>query len=306
MQLLSNKIDMIKKLLFWPQIRKQMILHQHKETARYCHSLMDEYYNNPPMEDFVPKKSFKGKKLIWQYWGQGFSSKDLPPIVSICFESVDRFCNTDEYEIIRLSDETISEYIDFPKDAMMIKNKLPKFFFSDLLRCCLLTVYGGCWLDATVLITGKIPQKYWEYDFFMYQRDDREPHKRYWENAFAYYYGWQRTYKVRVLNSIFFCKKNNVLITDLRNILLLFLSREENLPNYFFFQILFNELIETRYKDSNCPLEGDCLPHYLQQIINDDKFDIASVDETLKMATIHKLTYKSKNCSERLSLLLNK
>ena len=147
-------------------------------------------------------------------------------------------------------------------------------------------------------------RSYWEYDFFMFQRDNKESHKQYWENAFAYYYGWQQGYKVRVLNSIFFCKKDTLVISNLRDILLLFWHKDIPFPNYFFFQILFNELISNQYKDLNCPLEGDCLPHYLQQLINDDKFDIASLDEILRMITIHKLTYKSRGGAEKLFRLL--
>lgn len=30
-------------------------------------------------------------------------------------------------------------------------------------------MYGGCWLDATVLLTGRISERYWEQDFFCFR-----------------------------------------------------------------------------------------------------------------------------------------
>lgn len=304
---MRTMLDFIKKILFWPRIRRWLIIWEQKKIAKFCDKLIERYCKEGIVYNFSPKKTLKGKKIIWQYWGQGFEDCNIPPLVCKCLSSVYEFCSTDEYEIIRLSDENFSEYIDLPNNIVVKLKNIHKAFFSDLLRCCLLTVYGGCWLDATVLLTGKIPDKYWKQDFFMFQRDDAEPYKKYWEHAFAYYYGWGTNFKVKVLNSIFFCQKGNSFITDLRNLLLFVWSENENLPTYFFFQILFNELLSIKYKNFNCLLEGDCIPHYLQQIINDDTFNIASFEDTLKLTTIHKLTYKIKQDSyERLVKLLER
>lgn len=301
-----NILDFIKKYFFWTKIRRFKIIWEHKKTAMFCRELINDYFKKKPTYFLKPKKKLRSQKIVWQYWGQGFDKDKLPPIVRVCFYSVDKFCGNKEYEIIRLSDENISEYIDIPQNIVGKFEKLHKAFFSDLLRCCLLTTYGGCWLDSTILLTGKIPDKYWNLDFFVFQRDNSEPNKKYWENAFAFYYGWGSDFKVKMLSSIFFCKKNNKVITDLRNILLFFWSENDFLPNYFFFQILFNELIETKYKDSNCLLEGDCIPHYLQQIINDDKFKISSLEDTLNLTMMHKLTYKCNGTCEQLVKLLNR
>lgn len=304
-KIMKRLLDFLKKNMGWPQIRKCRIIQAHKKTAGFCDRLIQRYYEEGITYNLVPKKKVKSSKIIWQYWGQGIDDPDMPLIVKRCFASVDKFCTGDEYEVIRLSDKNVSEYIELPQEVAATFKVSGKTFFSDLLRVCLLTVYGGCWLDATVLLTGKIPERYWSQDFFLFQRDESERNQKYWENAFAYYYGWGEDFKVKVLNSIFFCQKDNDFIVDLRNILLLFWSENDRLPDYFFFQILFNELLETKYKDCNCVLEGDCLPHYLQQMINDDNFHIASLEETLKLTTIHKLTYKSENGYERLVKLLD-
>lgn len=83
----------------------------------------------------------------------------MPEIVHICFDSVDRYKG--EYKVIRLDDAMISEYIDLP-DFVWERRKNQQFtrtFFSDLLRVALLSTYGGVWLDATILLTGKLPKE---------------------------------------------------------------------------------------------------------------------------------------------------
>jgi len=288
---MNRDAESIKRLMLWPKIRSLLIQREHKKCANLCQQLISAYYkSNRPLE-IKPKQEIKGK-IIWQYWDQGFYDTKMPEIVKISLDSIERHCSTPEYTIIRLSDSNISDYIDLP--GYVIKNKgiYSKAFFSDILRICLLTVYGGCWLDTTIFLSGKIPQRYWEYNYFLYQRDDNETDKQYWEHAYAYYYGWQRNFKVRMLSSIMFSKKNNTLLTDLRNILLAFWESGQKLPNYFLFQILYNELISDIYSSERCPIESDCKPHYLQQYINDPHFKIASKDEIFKLTTLHKLTYK--------------
>ncbi len=303
--MLGVLLNFIKKIVFWPRIRKYRIIHVHRKTAEYCNRLIKSYDDGDIAYNLLPKKVLKDKKIIWQYWGQGFEDSEIPLLVRKCLSSVDKYCDTDEYEIIRLSDKNFSEYVDFPKCIVDKLEKIPKAFFSDLLRCCLLSIYGGCWLDTTVLLTGRISERYWKQNFFLFQRDNSECNKEYWENAFAYYYGWGEEFKVKVLSSVFFSHRGNEFVVDLRNILLFFLEKNNKLPTYFFFQILFNELLEVKYKNFNCVLEGDCIPHYLQQILNDDNFHIASLEETLKLTTIHKLTYKIEGNYERLVKLLD-
>lgn len=297
----------VKRVLFWPYIRKWMIIRHHQKVAVFCRMLIDDY--NKKAKDISlssAKKNLYGKKIIWQYWGLGYNHPDMPELVRICLDSVEKYCKGEEYLLIRLTDENISEYIDLPEYVFSKKTCFPAAIFADLLRVCLLTVYGGCWLDATVLLTGRIPERYWSYDFFMYRRDEEEKNKKYWENSYAYYYGWNSGYKVRILNSIFFAKEGCAVVREFCNILLWFWQTHTELPDYFMFQILFNELVSSKYENLNCPLESDCLPHYIQQIINDDKFDIATFDETLKLTNIHKLSYKSKDCAVRLSALLER
>lgn len=241
--------------------------------------------------------------MIWQYWGQGIDKDELPEIIQICFDSVDR--NKNDYQVIRLTDITISEYIDLP-DFVWRKREYVQFtrtFFSDLLRVALLSTYGGVWLDATILLTGSIPAVYEKTDFFMYQRSDEEKNKKYWENVYAYYFGWEPNFKVRMLSSILFAQKESEIISTLTDLLLYFWKTQDSLPDYFCFQILFNELVANYRPAENCPIVNDCIPHIIQTKIN-GTYDDVSFEEALELSNIHKMTYFDAAAMIRLKMVL--
>lgn len=296
--------NIIKALMpnsWWQKMRLHAILRQHKKVADFWQPIIQAYYNgNIKRYALEPKKtSLVGKKLIWQYWGQGIKRNDLPEIVDFCFRSVDVYKG--EYQVIRLTDDTIAEYMDLP-DFVWEKRKNPAFtrtFFSDLLRIALLTAYGGVWLDATVLLTAPLAEEYEKPDFFMFQRSKEEVHKDYWQNAYAYYYSWHPEFKVKMLSSIFFARKDTAVVGDLCNLMLYFWESQNTVPDYFTFQILFNELMEGPLADYNCPIVNDCIPHLLQTMLN-GSYDYLSLGEVLQLTGIHKMSYLQPAAMQKL------
>lgn len=290
-----GKIKIVVKRLIpmklWNARRTACAIKQHRKVADFWTPVIEAYYNGEiERYSLKPKKELDTPKIIWQYWGQGIDTDTLPEIVRICFDSVDR--NKGDYRVIRLADTTISEYIDLP-DFVWKKRENVQFtrtLFSDLLRIALLSVYGGVWLDATILLTGTLSDTYGKYDFFMYQRADEEKNKRYWEGVYAYYFGWRADFKVRVLNSIVFARKESLVISTLKDLLLYFWKTQDSVPDYFFFQILFNELMTGRLSDKNCPVINDCIPHIIQTKINGVYNDV-SFEEVLRLSNIHKMAY---------------
>ncbi|MBO4498948.1 MAG: hypothetical protein J5732_01690 [Bacteroidaceae bacterium] len=282
--------------LLWTYFRKQSIIIVQNRVGKLCDRFNENYYaEGQQLFTCNRKKNLSGKKVIWQYWAQGFEG-ELPEVVKVCLASVDKYKGN--YEVIRLSDKTISEYVDLP-DFVWEKrrNGWSIAFFSDVLRLALLYVYGGVWLDATILLTEPIPDRYSTYDFFMFQRDENEKNKKYWENSYAYYFGWSKNFKVRVLNSIIFAKAENRFLCDYLNLMLCIWKNCEVYPYYFTTQIMFNQLLSSGKTVLDCPVENDCLPHYLMQIINGD-FPYATVEETCNLCSMHKLTYKDINMSK--------
>ena len=105
--------------------------------------------------------------IIWFCWLQGI--KNMPPIVSKCFENLKKLMY--DIEIILVTEDNYSLYIDFPEIIIQkYKRKyITKTHFSDLLRIELLIKYGGIWIDATVFLTKRIPRFVLDASLFVFK-----------------------------------------------------------------------------------------------------------------------------------------
>lgn len=274
----------LSRSFIWRKLREQIILASHKKTAKICEDLIHQYHESPVEYRIEPKKQFDTDRIIWQYWAQGYD--DVPEVVSRCLKSVERYAS--DYYIIRLDDGNLSEYLDFPE---FINNKRPSYskaHFSDILRLMLLKAYGGIWMDATILLTGPIPENIASCDFFVFRRDPAEPNYKYWRNTYAYYFGWAKGFRVNMLNSFIVAQKGNKTINDLCDYMLFWWETHDSVPDYFIFQILF----DTYQCKEDFPLISDCIPHLLQQSINDPHFKLITRERIIQTTSIHKLTYK--------------
>lgn len=274
----------LSRTYIWRILREWKILAAHKRVAKICEALIKEYESAHVDFDLTPKKQFDSDRIIWQYWAQGYD--DVPKIVRDCLDSVDKYAA--DYTVVRLDDDNLADYLDIPEYVQAKRASYSIAHFSDLLRLMLLAVYGGIWIDATIMLSGVIPETYLLQDLFVFRRDPNEPDQKYWRNTYAYYFGWSKGFKVNMLNSFIISKKSNKTITDLCNLMLLWWKKNDSLPDYFFFQILFYVYAP---KDV-CPIVSDTLPHYLQKSINDPSFNLMSREEILRTIPIHKLTYK--------------
>lgn len=257
----------------------------------HCWKKIISLYINDELDEIIitPKKYLKDKKIIWQYWGQGWNSESLPEVVKICSRSVQ--INKGDYEVIYLDDQNVSEYIEFP-DFVNEKRKNVNFrhaFFADLLRLALLKCYGGVWADATILFTTPISEQLGASDFFMFYRNSDVTNKAKWQHLNKKYFSWDKKNRVNVLNSFIISKKENVTIRILLQLLLLFWKTQRDIPHYFFFQILFDELKKENLIEE-FQLIDDTLPHLLFSELN-SPFDKDKLGEILAQCNQHKLTY---------------
>ena len=113
MSFLKNVIKPVFPSKFWNNLRKKQILSKHKKIADFWNPIINDYLSGR-LEKYPlrAKRTFPTSKIIWQYWGQGLDANNMPEMVHICFDSVDRYKG--EYKVIRLDDAMISEYIDLP------------------------------------------------------------------------------------------------------------------------------------------------------------------------------------------------
>ena len=283
--------EMMPKKLF-NKIQNKTYFKTQKMVGKDWDRVLKEYFTNKiETEQIKPKKTFNNEKIIWQFWGQGWDFEKLPDVVKISYKSVEKYKK--DYEIIHLDMNNINDYLEIP--AYILKKvedkKMGFAHFTDIIRLALLYNYGGVWIDATILLTDYLPQEYFEMDYFMFQRDDNLENKKDWEDYDDFYFSWNNEMKVRVLNSIIFAKKNNEIIKTLLDMLLIFWEHNDLVPNYFFFQVLYTELIENYYKKKQCKIVSDTLTHELIRVWF-DKFSQEKLDEITKRNNVHKLTYK--------------
>ena len=93
----------------------------------------------------------------------------MPKLIRVCSESVKEH-NKDK-KITLITEQNCREYISLP-DYIWDKYKrgiIPYAQFSDIIRLMLLEKYGGVWIDATILLTEKLPKEAFELDFFTYK-----------------------------------------------------------------------------------------------------------------------------------------
>lgn len=253
--------------------------------------LEDYFSDNLDKFQFKAKKEFNNQKIIWQYWGQGVT-EELPDIVKLCFLSVDQY--KEDYKVIRLDETSISEYLDLP-DFIFEKKKNKEFkqaFFADLIRLALLDVYGGVWIDATILLTAPIDNLILGSNYFMFQRCNSAENKEFWYEFNHDYFDWSNEQNVNILNSFIVGKKGNKVIHICLEILLNFWKTQNHIPHYFFFQIMFDVLIKRDVIEKPDFVIDDTLPHLLQMKIN-TKFNQVDFDMILSKINIHKMTYFS-------------
>lgn len=273
----------------WGLIRNQIVARKHGRVVKFWQPIIADYFEGKIEKNSLKAKQQISEKVIWQYWGQLNDGSPLPAVVQRCFDSVDKYKG--DYQVIRLNDDNIREYLDFPDFVWNAANesKFSKVFFSDLLRLALLHVYGGVWLDATILLTAPLSKEFSNQDYFVFQRSDDEPNKSFWAGPHTSYWSWDPRYRVKMLNSIIFAKKGSVVIAIMVDLILHYWKTQDKIINYFFFQILYDELVNGKLKGLKCSVVSDTLPHVLRVLVDGNHY--MSLPELLQRVNMHKLTY---------------
>ena len=124
----------------------------------YAH-VIQKYKNLPE------NNSQESSNVIWSLWWQG--EENAPETVKACFASVRRNCGSN-HELKVITKENFREYLDVPEHVIkkLESGMITITHLSDILRMGLLYKYGGLWLDATILVTKKIPEEIFESKYF--------------------------------------------------------------------------------------------------------------------------------------------
>lgn len=248
---------------------KSKILYQkeHEIVAKYLEDTYIKKYFENKLDDIQIRKTqnINGKKIIWQFWYQGFNH--APFIIKKCFKSVEKYKG--DYKVILLDKNNIKDYLIFP-DFVYEKINNKEFgektitIFSDLLRVSLLNNYGGIWLDAGMFLSGEIQKEILNQDFFIFHRSIKKPQDyKKWIEFNYNFFSWDEKFKVNIVNGFILLNKNNEIIRIIQNILLNYWKYENKLVYYFMFQILF-DILEKKYLNINLYITNDTDIHLLQ------------------------------------------
>ncbi|MBD5489853.1 MAG: capsular biosynthesis protein [Lachnospiraceae bacterium] len=247
------------------------------EVYKYLDLYLDFDWEPVQKTDIKRNKSVKLNRTIWIFWKQGM--ENAPLLVQKCYESVCRN-KPQDFEIILLTDSNLNKYIDLPD---YIQDKFEKGYMeiahlSDVIRLELLHTYGGCWIDATVFCSGKIPEYMLKGDMFVFKlasvlTDPVLKLSNWWISA----------------------DQTNRLIDLTRQALYKYWQSEVSVRNYFLFHIIMSKLIDENWecKDifQRIPYFNSGHAHVLQGKLGAEYRE--EEWQTIKStACVHKLTYK--------------
>ena len=110
---------------------------------------------------------------IWQYWEQGVDQ--APPLVKACLRSVER--HKGARELVVLDDSTVENHIDLPGHVWdkWRRGLMSTPHFSNFIRLSLLSLHGGTWLDATILLRQAVPAEIEREDFYILRETTDHP-----------------------------------------------------------------------------------------------------------------------------------
>lgn len=244
----------------------------------------------------IPEKSTcENNNTIWQMWWQGIES--VPPLVKTCLESVRKFYPNN---VVLITQDNYKDYVNIP-ESILKKYKqgiISIQAFSDVVRTLLLADRGGIWIDATCLLTNKIPKDILESPVFYFKSvtwslNNSVPSEEVLRllTRIPTYLGAIHTGSSWFIVS----KKGSYLFAMLKRMIVEYWENENSLIDYFLFHLLLTVLIvnnpiaKKMYEEMLTLSNRD--PHLLLNLLKDEYSE--SLFEDIKCRSfIHKLSYK--------------
>lgn len=137
-----------------------------KEKKAY--DFLADYDKKSDIQEEINKKEVEVNSIIWTGWLQG--EENAPEIVKFCLKNLRKHSGT--HKVICITEDNLSEYL--PELSSIIIDKYKKgeiipAHFMDIIRIKLLRIYGGLWVDATVLITQDLKDYIFQKNFYSYR-----------------------------------------------------------------------------------------------------------------------------------------
>ena len=195
--------------------------------------ILDKY------QEYQADCSYDKSIPVWVFWMQGYDN--APEIVKKCIDSIKLSTN---HPVYILTSDNISDYYSFPD---YIKHKyqdgiITHAQFSDILRMTLLAEFGGLWVDATIFIPNRIPEKVFQRIFFTCKRDIKD-------SGYVSNYRW-----TSFLNG---CQLGCVIQKAAKELFFAYWEKYDNLIDYllvdYFFLLIYDSIPQARELIDNLP-----------------------------------------------------
>lgn len=245
-------------------VLNRSLRHFKKVEKKYAKNLQPQYTLAPHA---------KKPARVWVCWLQGMDH--APHLVQTCYAALQK--NWTDQDITLVTQDNLFDLVSFPDFIIdkWRKGIISNTHFSDLLRLELLIKYGGTWVDATVLCTGKIPQYVTDSAFFVFRDDFKND-------------------QACDLSSWFISAvPNHPILLHARDLLYAYWRKENKLVDYFLFHFFVTMCMRT-YRDLlyNAPFNSNLNPHTLQFVYLFNQYDAKIYQYLQELCFVHKLTYK--------------
>ena len=211
-------------------------------------------------------------KIFW-CWLDG--EDNAPPLYQACLNALRKQCNSDK-AIIVISLNNLDQYVKLPDSIIQkyMEKKICPAHFADIIRVELLSIYGGTWIDASVLMTDYNPD-FFNRDLFFFQSYKRNDLSNVGSNWFIT------------------AEQGSPVLQTTRDLLYEYWKRNDKAHNYYIFHFFFR-MAYLKYKNhlTTMPKYSNLPPHDLREQLG-RPFSTERYTRILRTSSIHKLTVKT-------------
>ena len=267
--------NMISAVIPDRQQRRQLRYRLDPLNSERCVTYLEKHYSQEPAIEIA--KEEKRENVIWVCWLQG--RDQAPVLVQNCLYSIERNC-PQGWKVVVLTTDNYADYTDLP--AVMTdkwkQGKITNTHFSDLLRIYALARHGGCWIDATCLMTAPIPQEIVDCPLFLFHT----------HGEFAYTY----------IQSCFIrAQASQYVLRKWCGCMKAYWEHEDKLINYFTLHLMFVALLhrdeQFAQAFSKVPVVSDEPMHLLlYEMMKGNDYSAPLMAQAREATFVQKLTYK--------------
>lgn len=151
-----NKLHLINISFLISKFRINIVLNYYKKCIPNALSKNYNYQNLTTL----PTKD----QPIFVMWLQG--EENMPLLVHKCYIQMKKYFENRNF--ILITEQNYKSYITL--DSVILDNYkngvITRTMLSDIIRAKLLYEHGGLWIDSTVFLSSKLPENYFESDFY--------------------------------------------------------------------------------------------------------------------------------------------